>query len=380
MRFLPEKHQSLHINRPTLLIDKKKIIQNIESMRSKADTAGVIFRPHFKTHQSAEIGQWFRDRGVGAITVSSLDMAQYFADNGWTDITVAFPVNLLEISKINSLAETITLNLLVDSEHTLQVLDESLDHTVKMWVKIDVGYPRTGISWEEIEKVVTIVEKIKKSRKINFAGILAHSGHSYEAKSTEEIRLIHSQSIVRLIKVKYELEKREVDSCNISIGDTPCCSIADSFDGVDEIRPGNFVFYDLKQEDLGSCSAEDIAVVVACPVISKNRERKQIIVYGGAVHFSKDFITDANNRKVYGYIAACNDDTWTHIEKRAPVISLSQEHGVIQVDDDIFNRISIGDLLFVYPVHSCLTCDLYKEYKTIEGDIIRRKQSNSQLI
>ena len=63
----------------------------------------VRFRPHFKTHQSAAIGEWFRAEGVAAITTSSVEMATYFAEQGWNDITIAFPANVREIDQINRL-------------------------------------------------------------------------------------------------------------------------------------------------------------------------------------------------------------------------------------------------------------------------------------
>ena len=85
----------IEIIRPTFVIDKKICLNNIEKMTQKAADNGLRFRPHFKTHQSAEIGEWFRSFGVNAITVSSLQMAKYFAANGWKDITLAFPVNIL---------------------------------------------------------------------------------------------------------------------------------------------------------------------------------------------------------------------------------------------------------------------------------------------
>ena len=91
-------------------------------MAAKAQRHKLKFRPHFKTHQSATIGNWFRDAGVKAITVSSVSMAWYFADNGWDDITIAFPVNVLEISEINSLAARINLNVLVENVAALNIL------------------------------------------------------------------------------------------------------------------------------------------------------------------------------------------------------------------------------------------------------------------
>ena len=101
--------------KPTLLINKLKVDRNINRMLEKATLSKVIFRPHFKTHQSAEIAEIFKKNGVDKITVSSVTMAQYFADHLWNDITIAFPVNLLEIVNINELSGKIKLNLLVDS-------------------------------------------------------------------------------------------------------------------------------------------------------------------------------------------------------------------------------------------------------------------------
>ena len=84
--------ERLEITRPTLLLDRNKAVRNIKKMARKASSAAVRFRPHTKTHQSAEIASWFKPFGVESITVSSLDMALYFADHGWDDISIAFPV------------------------------------------------------------------------------------------------------------------------------------------------------------------------------------------------------------------------------------------------------------------------------------------------
>ena len=41
----------MNVKRPTLLVDAKKVVQNIGRMQQKADVSGAMFRPHFKTHQ-----------------------------------------------------------------------------------------------------------------------------------------------------------------------------------------------------------------------------------------------------------------------------------------------------------------------------------------
>lgn len=360
------------IVKPTLILDKNKVLKNIEKMADKAKSSGVRFRPHFKTHQSAEIGNWFRDFGVEAITVSSLDMAKYFTDNGWTDITVAFIANVLEISKINSLADKITLNLLVDSKEVLSALEAKLQHRVGMWIKVDTGYHRTGISWEDFKAIRSLAHKIKDSPKMDFKGLLVHAGHSYHAKSVSEIRKIHVETLLRLSAAKEFLETSDVEACDISVGDTPTCSVVDDFQGLDEVRPGNFVFYDLMQEKLGACTEDEIAVAVACPVVGKYKDRNQLAVYGGAVHLSTAYLMDESGRQVFGYATSSQNGTFGSINKNAPVIALSQEHGIIQVEASSLDRIEPTNLLPVYPVHSCLTCSLHEEYRTLEGNVISR--------
>ena len=70
-------------------------------MADKAKKLNQIFRPHFKTHQSATIARWFREVGVKQIAVSSVAMAYYFYKHDWDDIHIAFPYNILEYQELN---------------------------------------------------------------------------------------------------------------------------------------------------------------------------------------------------------------------------------------------------------------------------------------
>ena len=367
--------QKLELVQPALLVDEKKVLQNIEKMVRKAKNAGVRLRPHFKTHQSAEIGNWFRKFGLDSITVSSVDMAAYFAAAGWEDITIAFPVNLLEMTKINSLAKSIRLGLLVDSETAVKFLAHQLKFPVSIWLKIDIGYGRVGVNWTDDKKMVRLIEAVDQAEKLQFTGLLTHFGHTYHAKSKEEIGQIYRQSLSRLKLLKTVLAENGKFHCQLSIGDTPSCSIIDRFDGIDEIRPGNFVFYDLTQFLLGVCSSDEIAVAVACPVVGKYAERNQIAVYGGAVHFSKESIAGENGRRIFGELAIMTKDHWQRSKKKGVLVSISQEHGILETEPSLFDQIHLGDLVFILPVHSCLTGNLYKNYVTLDGRKISRFQS-----
>jgi D-serine deaminase-like pyridoxal phosphate-dependent protein len=366
---------NLPISRPTLILHAKRALANIHRMAAKAANSRVRFRPHFKTHQSARIGEWFRECGVASITVSSVEMAQYFAQHGWDDITIAFPVNILEIEAINKLAASIHLSLLVESEQTAAFLDRNLQYQVGVWLKIDVGYHRTGVSWDQFDEVVALARLIGRSKKMAFTGLLTHAGHAYQARSAAEVRKIYHDMVEKLQQLQQKLIEKGLSGTQISIGDTPCCSVRDDFSGVDEIRPGNFVFYDVMQLTIGSCAEQDIAVAVACPVAAKHRERNEIVIYGGAVHLSKEFIVDENNTKIFGYVAPFEERGWGVIIPNTYISALSQEHGIIKTDPHFFDQVQIGDLLAILPVHSCLAVPLLRSYLTLNGETIPTMQS-----
>jgi D-serine deaminase-like pyridoxal phosphate-dependent protein len=364
-----------NISTPTLVLNKNRVLKNIEKMVVKTQKSEVRFRPHFKTHQSATIGEWFRDFGVQSITVSSIDMARYFAQSGWKDITVAFPVNIREIKKINQLANQIKLNLLVESEDSVKFLSENLKTPVRLWIKIDTGYHRTGIAWDQFQKLLKIAKIIDKSEQLTLSGLLTHSGHSYQATSKKEIKDIYNDAVSKMKQVKEKLISNGTEKVEISIGDTPCCNIVEDLSEVDEIRPGNFVFYDVMQLNIGSCTEEDLAAAVACPVVAKHEDRNEIVIYGGAVHLSKDSIIK-NGKRIFGKIALPEVNGWGPIIPDSYVSSISQEHGIVKLDDDLFRQVNIGDLLMVLPVHSCLTVDLMNSFLTLEREVIPAMKSN----
>ena len=356
--------------RPTLLLDKEICLRNIEQMAQKAEQHNLRFRPHFKTHQSAQIGEWFRFYGVDAITVSSVQMAEYFNTNGWKDITIAFPLNILEIENINRLADSCKLNVLLENKEAAQALAQKANNSLGVYIKIDTGYNRTGIPASRTRLVDAILDEISKNKGLSFKGFLSHAGHTYHTRTTNEIFNIHFDALLKLKKLKTHY-KNAYPGIEISIGDTPAASICANFNGVDEIRPGNFVFYDLMQHQLGVCSIDDIAVRMLCPVVAKHRSRNEIVIYGGAIHFSKETILNIDGKPSFGKIVLCKDGEKTVLDNKNYLSKLSQEHGIIKVTPAVFRQINIGEMIEIIPVHSCLTTNLMGHLVTTEGELIR---------
>jgi D-serine deaminase-like pyridoxal phosphate-dependent protein len=350
--------------KPTMVIDSRKAEANISRMVAKLIPERQIFRPHFKTHQSAEIAEIFRKYDVKKITVSSAEMAGFFAQNGWNDITIAFPVNLREAVHINKLAGQVKLNLLLDSVYVASELDSSLTEEAGVFIEIDNGYRRSGLLPDKSEEINAIVHFLATSSNLEFKGFLTHAGNTYSARGKEEVLTIMDDTAQKLNSLKaYYLS--DFPGTITSYGDTPSCSMANDLSQFDEIRPGNFVYYDVMQYHIGSCDLEDIAVAVACPVVEVYPERNELVIYGGAVHLSKEFIEGDGKFRLFGYVVDIRDDGWGRPIPGAYVYSISQEHGLVKMPAQDISAFKPGDVVGILPIHSCLTANLLKEESVI---------------
>ena len=356
-----------NIKRPTLLLDEQKCRDNIRMMADKAHRNKVIFRPHFKSHQSATIGEWYREAGVTQITVSSVGMASYFADASWDDITIAFPVNLREVDEINQLAGTIHLNLLVNSLEIISLLDKKLENSVGIFVEIDAGYHRSGLTSTNKNQIESIIDSCERSSKLDFRGFLSHFGESYQASNPEEIEKIYLHGVEELQQIKRYMEPRPTGI--VSIGDTPTCSVLDEFPEVDEIRPGNYLFYDVMQLEIGACTSDQISLCLAAPVVDLYPDRNEVVVYAGAIHLSKERVF-RNGIELFGLVVKLTEEGWSEPLEGCSVTQLSQEHGILQLDPDTLASLQRGSLIGILPVHACLAADAMKKYMTISGKLV----------
>ena len=340
-------------NKPTLILDEAKCRTNIKFMAQKAEKLGMAYRPHFKTHQSAEIGQWFKDYGINKIAVSSVPMAQYFAGNGWNDITIAFPYVKQQADAVSDLACRVTLQLVISSEENAEALISSISQNVNVLIEIDSGQGRTGFQPYDLDGIDEVVTKLNASQHLKFTGFLTHAGHSYNIPA-KKIAALNLETISKFI-----LLNNKYPNAIFSYGDTPTSIVADEFMDVNELRPGNNAFFDMQQASNGICASHQIAVGLACPIVARYPERNLIAIWGGAVHLSKDFYIDLSGNKSFGAICKLqNDGTWSEPIEGLYLESVSQEHGMVRaISANAMNVLKDDDFLVVLPAHSCLTAD-----------------------
>jgi D-serine deaminase-like pyridoxal phosphate-dependent protein len=357
-------------NNPSILLNKEICLRNIHNMALKAKKNNLKFRPHFKTHQSIEIGTWFKQVGVSSCAVSSFQMAKYFASADWLDITVAFPVSPLDSEVVNQLAKSINLNITVSSYKNLDSIYSKILQKVGVYIELDCEYGRSGVDPTNTREIALMVNYISQNKFYEFKGFITHTGQTYNARSKEEVELIHRKTLTILTQIK-SFWKDSYPEITISYGDTPSCSISEDFWGIDEIRPGNFVFYDLTQVAIGSCKVEDIAIALICPVIDVYPDRGEAIIRGGAVHLSKDSLSNPDQAKSYGLVCPFDGYSWGSPYDGLWLKSVSQEHGVIasSIIKQIY-PIKPGQLVAILPIHSCLTVDTMGELFLSDGSCI----------
>jgi D-serine deaminase-like pyridoxal phosphate-dependent protein len=351
----------LNVSTPAFLVDRAIVARNCDSMRAKARASGVAFRPHVKTHKTVEIGRMQHGGAAGPITVSTLAEAEAFAKDGVRDITYAVPIAPEKLHRVASLAAGIDrLSVLVDSDRAFRAIEAfAAEHgvTFDVFLKVDCGYHRAGVDPGNPDSV-RLAMALARSEAVRFQGLLTHAGHSYNAGGVDEVRRVAAEEGACLSRFRALLSDEGLGETRRSIGSTPTLSVVDRFSECDEVRPGNYVFYDAFQATLGSCRLEDVAVSVLTTVVGSYPERNALIVDAGALALSKDTGPE-HIRPGFGYGLVCDLDL-RPLPMR--IEALSQEHGKVAAE----HPVPVGTRLRILPNHSCLTAAMFDTYQIVE--------------
>lgn len=355
---------------PALLIEKSRLLRNIKNMADKAHQNKVHLRPHIKTHKCLEIANLQREYGASGITVSTLGEAGTFIDHGFTDVTLAYPIIPDKFPRLGELAQQAQLNILTDHSAMIPLLDAytiAADLQLTVLIKVDCGYHRCGIDPQD-SRAISLAKQIDAASNLTFGGILTHAGHAYTAQSPQEIQAIanHEQDV--MLQFSDSLRSHGQAPEVVSIGSTPTARLATGFkDGITEIRPGNYVFFDNTQAALGVCQFTECALSVLTSVVSV--QDTHVVVDAGATVLSKDAgATHIPSNQGYGVVLNPDENNTTH---QAIITNLSQEHGKITFADKTHHKaLSPGDHLRIIPNHSCLTANLFAHYYVVDGNRI----------
>ena len=355
---------------PSLVLDIERVKHNASRMASHVKRSGTNLRPHVKTHKCIEVARIQTAGHSGGLTVSTLAEARAFAAHGFTDITYAVPI------EPGKFAEAISLSR--DCEHLALITDDAetpgrLDHAARragvvldLYLKVDCGYHRCGVEPHTAE-AFDIPRRIADATNLRFAGILTHAGHSYHARSREELLAVARHERDVMLELADRLRDAGLAPPVVSIGSTPTITQIDHLTRIDEARPGNYIFFDAFQAALGSCRFEDCALSVLAAVVHRSRTRRKIIIDAGSLALSKD-------RGAIELQPACGYGVVLDLAGRdlgLRLSALSQEHGEIHVaDENLLDRLGVGTRVRVLANHSCLTAAQHAYYNVLEGEHI----------
>jgi len=341
-------------------------------MAKRAKRLGVRLRPHVKTHKCVEAARLQEEAGGSGITVSTLAEARFFAAHGFRDITYAVPIAPARAVEAAQLALQVDrLNLLVDHADTLDAVERAakvVGRRLPVFLKVDCGYHRAGVSPFAAESVA-FAARMATSPHVDFRGVLTHAGHAYACRTRVEVEDVARQERDITVEFAARLRAAGIDVAEVSIGSTPTLSVVDHLEGVTEVRPGNYVFYDAFQAMMGSCRWRDTAFTVLATVVGSYPDRRVLIIDAGALALSKDLgARQVDPDAGYGVVQSA-DRTCTFANVR--IHALSQEHGHMHIEGGgPVPAFRVGDRLRVIPNHSCLSAALFERYHVVENGVV----------
>jgi D-serine deaminase-like pyridoxal phosphate-dependent protein len=342
---------------PYLLVDGPKMERNLQKMAHVARESGVALRPHVKTHKIPGIARGQLEAGASGITVAKLSEAEVMADNGIEDIFIAYPlVTEGKIRQAIRLAESVRLIVGVDSlEGASRLSATAGDRTLEVRLEVDTGLRRTGIP---IDEAVGLTGEIEGMGNLDLTGIYTYRGAVLDGSKTLELEKAGLEEGQLMVSLADMLRERGIGVNDVSVGSTPTAEYVAKVDGVTEIRPGTYVFYDRMQTRLGACSLDECAAVVVCTVVSRPT-RDLAIIDGGSKTFATDVGPGAEplNLEGYGHVVGYPG---------AVLERLTEEHGMLSVDEDC--DLEVGDTLQIIPNHICSTVNLHDEVYLVGKD------------
>jgi len=350
---------------PAVLLDSSRLTRNLSRMQAAANARGIRLRPHAKTHKSPRVGALQIERGAVGICCAKLGEAEVFADEGIADIRLPYPLNPVNADRVFALARRVLLSFIVDDPAVADAwsgLAAARGTKLDVLIKVDVGFHRCGIDPESPAAPGT-VRAIAEMPGLRFRGLLSHAGQGYGAtseKGLEAVAVAEAQTLRNLAVAS------GVACPEISVGATPTARFSVQQDGVTEMRPGNYAYFDRTQVALGAATWDDCALTVLARVVSRPA-RDRVILDSGSKTLTNDLARGFINTPGYGQvlrdIGTADPDTSLLIER------LSEEHAAVRVLQGE-TRLKTGDLIRIVPNHSCVVSNLVDQVWLVDGDTV----------
>jgi D-serine deaminase-like pyridoxal phosphate-dependent protein len=366
--FAPTSTGSLDtVNTPCLVLDRRKLQRNLERIARIVSGRGVRLRPHLKTAKSLDVTRLAAPCDDDPVAVSTLVEAEYFAAHGYRDIF--YPIGLPPgkfARAIALLRRGVRLMTCVDSPDAARRLAQAAQEAGVMFrttVEIDCGDHRGGLAPDSAD-----VSATARALGTHFAGVSTHGGQSYDGRTVAERDACGQAEADALRLAAARLAAEGVRCDVVSVGSSPTAVTRNDLSGITELRAGVYMFGDLYQAAIETCTRDDIAISVLAEVIGRQPGRSNFLIDAGAFALSKDLATASlplEQRAGYGLV--CDLDG--RIIPGLRVERVWQEHGLVVSGSPLAaDAFPVGTRVRVLPNHACPTAAAHAAYQVVDGD------------
>ena len=343
---LPIEIGDERIDTPAVLVDLDIVEANIARMAAFALRTGIALRPHVKTHKSLAMARRQLAAGAAGLAVATTSEALVMSRSGVEDLLLAYPtIGKRKLERIAPLVKAGGLTLVSDSPEATEGYHRLAEHlrcTIPVLVEVDTGMDRVGV---EPPAVLKAAREIALTPGLELRGVMTHAGHAHDASDVRGIERVARHEAAVMGLVREELETAGLDIEVVSAGSTLTAPYLMADDGITEIRPGTYIYNDLRTLACYACTADALAMTALATVVSRNGER--VTLNTG----SKTLSATTHSIFGYGQLRGLPVTEITH---------LSEEHATLRLPDDE-PHLGIGDRVQVVPIHACVWSDLQPE-------------------
>jgi len=340
------------LDTPAVVVDIDRAQARIDRMAAVMRDRGIALRPHAKTHKSLEFARRQVAAGAVGLTVANLGEAEVFADGGFDDLFIAYPVIATgpKADRLRRLADRCTLSVGADSVVGLEALAAALHGAtgrLRVVLEIDCGGARTGVP----PRAAGSLARRASDLGLDVAGVFTHGGHGNNAIGARTGAA--DDEVAGLAAAAAGLRAEGIEPAVLSAGSTPT-AVLSARDPVTEERPGTYVFGDRQQAAIAGEPFEETALMVAATVVSLGGSGHGFVVDAGAKILAKDVSPFLRGHgSVLGYPDAV-------IER------VNDHHGVVSLPADS-TRPLVGSIVWIMPNHVCPVVNLVDEYVVASG-------------
>ena len=375
---------------PAVLLDRPRLERNLSAAQARATGAAVQLRPHVKTHRSVEIAQRQLAAGASGITCAKPSEAQVFVDAGFEDVRVAYPVaGAHHLDRLIDLSRRARISFCVDSIESARLVSVAFCDAglrAQVLTKIDCGYGRAGWRWDDAE-LADAARALRDLQGLQVVGVLTHAGQAYQpgdaGVSTAETLMQHAiderDRTEQAATLVGDVLGSGPDSLEVSVGSTPTFwsfEPGSEMPGqrpaqrVTELRPGNYVFHDLTQVDLGACDLDHCALSVLATVVSVRRRGGSPGRIHALIDAGKKTFTSDQRVAQQGFGLVLDQQSWEQTGRLAGrsdwrLHTLSEEHGWLDLPADADLR--VGDRVRVVMNHACVVASTQAQLVETNG-------------